>query len=66
MIKIKTKIINKDTNKETIGVSYKVKDTNNYEHLVLINHLLHQILDTNMYTKNELMKIVKMYLEKEG
>lgn len=62
MIKIKTKVISTDDKKEQIGVSYKVKDTNTYEHLVVINHLLQEILKTNMYTKEELMKIIQMYL----
>lgn len=62
MIKIKTKRIKEDEFNEYIGIEYKVKDTNNYEHLVLINHLLHKILKTKEYTREELLKILKMYL----
>ncbi len=65
MLKIKTKRIKEDEFNEYVGVHYKSKNTNNYEHLVLINFLLHKILETKLYNKNDLLKVVKLYLDKE-
>ena len=65
MIKIKTKKIKENDKEAFIGVSYKVKNTDNHEHLVVINHLLHKILETKMYSADELLTIIALYLGKE-
>ena len=65
MIKIKTKRIKEDKFNEYVGISYKTKDTSNYEHLVLINHLLKELMKTKAYKKEDLMQIIKVYLDKE-
>ena len=66
MLKIKTKVLKNDNNNEFIGVSYKVKDSSNYEHLVVINHLIQEILKTKLYSKKELLDIIKIYIEKDN
>lgn len=62
MIKIKTKIIDKDTTNEYVGVDYKTKNSSAYEHLVVIKHLLNVLIEDEDYTKEELLKLVKLYL----
>lgn len=65
MIKIKTKRIKEDEFNEYIGLDYKAKNSSNYEHLIVINHLLQKILETKLYNKEDLLKVVKLYLDKE-
>ena len=64
MIKIKTRKIKDNKNNITIGVDYKVKDTSNYEYLIIINHLIQELLKNKKYTKKELLDILKMYIKK--
>ena len=64
MIKVKSKIVKTDDKNEYVAVKYNSKHTNTNEHLVVVNHLLHKILDTKMYTKKELLKLIVLYLEK--
>lgn len=63
MIKLKTKRIKENTKEEYIGVNFKVKDTNYYEYLVAINHLLIQLLKTNDISKEKLIGILANYIE---
>lgn len=65
MIKIKSKRIKQDSKTEFVGVYYKAKNSNNREHLAVINYLLKEILETNTYSKDYLLKTIKKYLEKE-
>ena len=63
MIQLKTKRIKENTKEEYIGVNFKVKDTNYYEYLVAINHLLIQLLKTNDISKEKLIGILANYIE---
>lgn len=65
MIKIKTKVIKEDKNNSYVGVSYKTKDSNSFEHLVVVNHLIQEIKKTNEYSSKELLDIIKVYVGKE-
>lgn len=63
MIKLKTKRIKENTKEEYIGVEFKTKDTNYYEYLVAINHLIIQLLKTNDISKEKLIGILANYIE---
>ena len=62
MIKIKTKRIKENAISEYVKVNYKTKNTNAYEHLILIKHLILKVLATKEYSREELLKLLKMYL----
>lgn len=63
MIKLKTKIIKENTKEEYIGVEFRTKDTNYYEYLVAINHLIIQLLKTNDISKEKLIGILANYID---
>lgn len=63
MIKLKTKRIKENTKEEYIGVEFKTKDTNYYEYLVAINHLIIELLKTNEISKEKLIGLLANYVE---
>lgn len=65
MIKIKTKRIKENEFDEFIGVSYKVKNSNLHEHLVLINELCNRTKKISGFDNDNLLKVIKMNLESE-
>ena len=65
MIKIKTRKLKDNENSIVLGVDYKTKHSSNYEHLIIINHLIKELLKSKSYTKKELLDIIKIYIEKE-
>lgn len=65
MIKIKTKRIKENEIDEFVGVSYKVKNSSLYEHLVAINDLCNRTKEISGLDNENLLKIIKMNLEKE-
>ena len=65
MIKIKTKRIKENEIDEYVGVSYKVKNSSLYEHLVLLNDLCIRTKEMSGLDNDNLLKMIKINLESE-
>lgn len=65
MIKIKTKRIKESEIDEYVGVSYKVKNSSLYEHLVAITALCIRTKEMSGLDNDNLLKMIEMNLESE-